>query len=56
MGMLGELFPGPKIKDEAGEDGDGQQWRLGPLDLERGVIEVHRAPGSDPTPDQDPES
>jgi hypothetical protein len=42
MGMLGELFPGPKISDESGEDGDGRQWRLGPIDLDRGVVEVHR--------------
>lgn len=43
MGVLGEMFPGPKIQDEAGEDGDGQKWRLGPIDLERGVVQVHRA-------------
>jgi hypothetical protein len=55
MGMLGELFPGPKIRDEAGEDGSGQPWRLGPLDLERGVIEVHRAPESTPEPDAEPD-
>ena len=43
MGVLGEMFPGPKIVDEAGEDGDGQKpWRLGPIDLENGVVEVHR--------------
>jgi hypothetical protein len=44
MGMLGEMFPGAKISDEAGEDGDAQKWRLGPIDLDRGVVEVHRAP------------
>ena len=38
MGVLGELFPGPKISDEAGEAGDAQPWRLGPIDLERGTI------------------
>lgn len=43
MGVLGELFPGRKIQDEAGESGDGRQWRLGPIDLERGVVQVHRA-------------
>ncbi len=43
MGVLGELFPGPKIQDEAGEDADGQKWRLGPIDLESGVVQVHRA-------------
>ena len=40
--------PAPRSRDEAGEDGDGQQWRLGPIDLERGVVEVHRAPDAEP--------
>ena len=43
MGMLGEMFPGRKITDEAGEDGDAQPWRLGPIDLDRGVVQVRRA-------------
>jgi hypothetical protein len=43
MGVLREMFPGRKITDEAGEDGDAQPWRLGPIDLERGVVQVHRA-------------
>ncbi|NMH99068.1 hypothetical protein [Pseudonocardia acidicola] len=53
MGVLGELFPGPKIRDEAGESGDGEQWRLGPIDLDNGVVQVHRAPdaaSADETP------
>lgn len=53
MGMLGELFPGPKISDEAGEDGDAQKWRLGPIDLDSGVVEVHRAP-EPPAPAEEP--
>lgn len=52
MGVLGEMFPGPKIGDEAGEDGDAQPFRLGPIDLERGTVEVHRAA---PEPDHEPE-
>jgi len=52
MGMLGELFPAPKISDEAGEDGDGQTWRLGPIDLDRGVVEVHRRAPEDPAPQE----
>jgi hypothetical protein len=43
MGMLGEMFPGRKITDEAGEDGNAQPWRLGSIDLDRGVVQVHRA-------------
>ena len=38
MGVLGEMFPGRKITDEAGEDGDAQPWRLRPIDLDRGVV------------------
>jgi hypothetical protein len=51
MGVLGEMFPGAKIQDEAGEAGDGQKpWRLGPIDLENGVVEVHRpAPAPEPS-------
>lgn len=43
MSVMGEMFPGPKVLDEAGEAGDGERWRLGPIDLENGVVEVHRA-------------
>ena len=54
MGVLGEMFPGPKIQDEAGEDADGQKWRLGPIDLESGVVQVHRAaPAPEPADDED---
>ena len=34
----------PRIRDEAGESGDGRQWRLGPIDLETGVVEVEPVP------------
>jgi hypothetical protein len=43
MGVLGEMFPSRKLRSEAGEAGDGQGWRLGPIDLDSGVVEVHRA-------------
>lgn len=43
MGVLGEMFPGAKIQDEAGEAGDGQKWRFGPIDLENGVVEIRRS-------------
>ncbi|WP_214405920.1 hypothetical protein [Pseudonocardia lacus] len=43
MGVLGEMFPGPKIRDEASEDGDGEQpWRLGPIDLDSNTVVLHR--------------
>jgi hypothetical protein len=52
MGVLGELFPGSKIQDEAGEAGDGRGWRLGPIDLDRGVVTVYRAEPQ-PAPDDE---
>ena len=43
MGVLGEMFPGPKIRDEASEAGDGEEpWRLGPIDLDNNTVVVHR--------------
>jgi hypothetical protein len=50
MGVLGEMFPGRKLRSEAGDAGSGQGWRLGPIDLDSGVVEVHR-----PEPERRPE-
>jgi hypothetical protein len=47
MGVLGELFPSPKISDEAGESGDGETFRLGAIDLDNGVVHVVRAGGAE---------
>lgn len=56
MGVLGEMFPSRKLRSEAGEAGAGQGWRLGPIDLDKGVVEVHRAePAPDPEPEPDDE-
>jgi hypothetical protein len=55
MGMLGEMFPGRKLRSEAGETGDGQGWRLGPIDLDSGVVEVHRAEPDGRSDDAGPE-
>jgi hypothetical protein len=55
MGVLGEMFPGQKIQDEAGEGGDAQKWRLGPIDLENGVVQVHRpAPAAEEAEPDEP--
>ncbi len=51
MGVLGEMFPSRKLRSEAGEAGNGQGWRLGPIDLDAGVVEVHR---DEPDEDDDP--
>ena len=50
MGVLGEMFPSRKLRSEAGDAGGGQGWRLGPVDLDKGVVEVHRG---EPEPDED---
>lgn len=51
MGVLGEMFPGRKIADEAGEDGDAQPFRLGPIDLERGVVQIRARRQPQPQPE-----
>jgi hypothetical protein len=49
--MMGELFPGPKIRDESGEAGDGQEWELGPIDLDKRTVEVRRVEEPEPAPE-----
>lgn len=51
MGVLGEMFPGRKITDEAGEDGQGEPFRLGPIDLDNNVVVVHRGEDTEPAVD-----
>jgi hypothetical protein len=56
MGVLGEMFPERKLRSDAGEAGSGQGWRLGPIDLDAGVVEVQRAvPELEPADDADPD-
>lgn len=40
MGVLGELFPQPKINGDADPGADGQRFRIGPIDLESGVVQL----------------
>jgi hypothetical protein len=57
VGVLGEMFPSRKLRSEAGEAGNGQGWRLGPIDLDADVVEVHRdvpAPRREPDDDERP--
>jgi hypothetical protein len=43
MGVLGEMFPGRKIRDESTEAGSGQEhWQLGPIDLDNRTVQVQR--------------
>jgi len=41
------MFPGPKIADEAGEDGEGAPpFRLGQIDLENNTVTLTRGGGA----------
>lgn len=46
MGVLGELFPGPKIRKENDEAGNGEKWQLGPIDLDSNTVVLHRPGGA----------
>jgi hypothetical protein len=53
MGMLGELFPGRKLADEGGEDGEGELVREPfDIDLDSGVVRL-RGLGGPPAPKPD---
>jgi hypothetical protein len=52
MGVLGEMFPGRKIKDESTEAGDGQEhFQLGPIDLDNRTVQVQRVVADEPEED-----
>jgi hypothetical protein len=43
MGVLGEMFPGRKIRNEQTEAGDGREHlQLGPIDLDNRTVQVQR--------------
>jgi hypothetical protein len=53
MGVLGQMFPTPKISDESGESGTGEpENRLGPIDLVNGIVTIHRT-AAQQAPEQD---
>ncbi|HEX3788714.1 MAG TPA: hypothetical protein VHW44_12695 [Pseudonocardiaceae bacterium] len=57
MGQLGELFPGaPKLRQESDEDdGTGQRFQPGPLDLDSGVVRLapKAKPAARPTDEEE---
>lgn len=40
MGVLGEMFGKKRIHEDSDAAQGGQQWQLGPIDLENGVVTV----------------
>jgi hypothetical protein len=40
MGVLGEMFPRKRIHEDSDAAQGGEQWRLGPIDLDKGVVTV----------------
>lgn len=43
MGVLGEMFPRKRIQEDSDAAQGGEQWRLGPIDLDQGVVTVEPA-------------
>jgi hypothetical protein len=53
MGQFGELFGAPKLRKESAEDeGTGERFEQGPLNLDGGVIAIRPRPKG-PAPDED---
>ena len=53
MGQLGELFPGRKLRSEAGDSGTGEDFEeTGPLDLTTGVVSLRPRPKPRPAADE----
>ncbi len=42
MGTFGELFPGQKLRSEAGQDGNGEAADQNSVDLDSGVVRLSR--------------
>jgi hypothetical protein len=53
MGVLGEMFPGPKLRDESSEAGSGEQWQLGPIDLDNRTVQVQRVADEELEPEDE---
>lgn len=43
MSVLGEMFPRKRIHEDSDAAQGGEQWRLGPIDLEKGVVTMEPA-------------
>ncbi|MER5670118.1 hypothetical protein [Pseudonocardia alni] len=57
MGVLGEMFPRKRMHEDSDAAQGGQQWRLGPIDLDKGVVTVEAAPQpEDPEQEKDREN
>ena len=51
MGVMGSLFPQPKITEDSDAAADGQKFRLGPIDLESGVVQLQPVSGPAQAPE-----
>lgn len=57
MGVLGEMFPRKRIQEDSDAAQGGEQWRLGPIDLDKGVVTVEPAADAsaeDEAPEREP--
>ncbi len=48
MGILGELFPRPKVHDDSDVAADGQRLRIGEIDLDSGVVQLRPTRPAEP--------
>lgn len=55
MGILGELFPRPKTHEDSDASADGQKFRIGPIDLDSGVVQLQPTRPAEPDDDTAPE-
>lgn len=55
MGILGELFPRPKTHEDSDAAADGRQFRIGPIDLESGVVQLQPTRPAEPADDTAPD-
>lgn len=52
MGVLGEMFPRKRMHEDSDAAQGGQQWRLGPIDLDKGVVRVEAVTEAAPQPEE----
>ncbi|GAA1401598.1 hypothetical protein GCM10009613_60170 [Pseudonocardia kongjuensis] len=52
MSVLGEMFPRKRIHEDSDAAQGGEQWRLGPIDLEKGVVTMQPAPAPETGDDE----
>ena len=53
MGVMGSLFPQPKITEDQDAGSDGRRYRLGAIDLESGTVQLQPTRPAEPAAQAD---